>query len=239
MTRQKIFQKPTDTHLERLYYELGKIGARSVGRKSEWPYVIDRTETLLSLAAAWTRFDPRLMEILVQFGLTTWRRWLPQAIREDFSKIETPQTWGVVAGFIRAAAPSDMELHYFWDYVVRGLKPVADQYYFFELYSIGGNFSERVTRESLRQYRDWGFLGNERIIINPQTKEEIGDWRQPERVNILKRLFKKESQLAVADYLQEIQQSISRQQAIQDLRKLGARPSGSGRGGVWSLPKKL
>lgn len=221
-------------HLQRLYYELGKIGARSVGRKIKWPYSIEQVEVLLTLAADWTRFDPRLMEVLVQFGLRDWRAWKPQTIRESFCKMETPQTWGVVAGFIKTAAPNDTELHHFWNYVVCGLQPVADQYYFFELYSIGGDFAGRVTRESLRQYRDWGFFGNERIIINPQTKAEVGDWGQTERVNILKRLFKKEPRLKVSDYLREIGYTVSRQQAVQDLKKSGAHSSGRGRGGFWA-----
>lgn len=235
MSRETPFQKPTDSHLHRLYYELGKIGARAVGRKEKWPYRIEQAETLLALAADWTRHDPRLLEVLTQFCLTAWRAWRPQAIREAFPKMETPQTWGVVADFVRGAKPEDAETLYFWEYLVRGLNPLADQYYFFDLYTIGGEYAQRVTRESLQQFRDWGFFGNERVIINPQTKEEVGDWGQNERLNILRRLFRKTPSLKVADYLREIHHTVSRQQAIQDLRKLGAASIGRGRGGIWSL----
>lgn len=235
MNRESLFQKPTDSHLRRLYYELGKIGARSVGRKEKWPYRIEQPETLLALAADWTRHDPRLLEVMLQFALSGWQAWKPQEIREASKKMETPQTWGVIAGFVQAAKPEDMELGYFWEYVVRGLKPVADQYYFFDLYTIGGEFSRQATRESLQQFRDWGFFGKERIIIHPQTKEEVGHWGQNERLNILRRLFRKTPSLKVADYLREICHTVSRQQAIQDLRKVGGHATGSGRGSVWVL----
>lgn len=56
---------PTDQELERLYYELARIGAPSVGRRQPWKYAPRDLEQLVVLACEMLRFDPRLLSILL------------------------------------------------------------------------------------------------------------------------------------------------------------------------------
>lgn len=49
---------PTEDETERLYHELARIGAPSVGRPAEWPYRIESKEHLLALAGEMLRHDP-------------------------------------------------------------------------------------------------------------------------------------------------------------------------------------
>lgn len=224
---------PTPDHLSRIYYELGKIGARSVGEKKKWTYTPHSKEELFILGADWSRFDPRLLEILVQFGATYSDNLNPQRLRFLMKKMETPQTVGVISSFIQTAKPEDTELNLFWNYVTENLKPVEHQFYFRDIYSPAGRLSERAVRESLQEFKKWGFLGRERLRINPADGTTIGSMDSDSRLNVLKRLFAEQKEIQISDYLKAIGHSISRQQALLDLKRTNAIPKGKGRSAYW------
>lgn len=229
---------PTENHLSRLYYELEKIGARSVGLKKPWPYSFSAKEDLFVLAADLSRFDPRLLEVLVQFGLERWEDLNPQWLRSYSKKMAVPQTLGVIAAFAMTAATQergdpDREQNFFWDYITAGLSPVEPQFYFRDLYLPGSSMAERAVRESLQEFKQWGFFGRERVIVDPVTKKNVGTWDQESRLNILRRLFSKKKKITIAEYLEELHQTVSRQQALQDFKALGAKQEGGGRSTVW------
>lgn len=226
---------PTDAHLSRLYYELEKIGARSVGLKKPWSYSFSGKEELFVLAADLSRFDPRLLEVLVQLALKRWEDWNPQLLRKFSKKMETPQTLGVIAAFVETAVTQNQELHFFWDYVTAGLTPVKPQFYFRDLYLPGSSLAERSVKESLQEFKQWGFFGRERVIVDPPTKKTAGRWDQESRLNILRRLFSKKKKITIAEYLEELRHSISRQQALQDFKTLRAKSVGGGRSSAWKM----
>lgn len=226
---------PTQDHLSRLYYELEKIGARSVGLKKPWPYSFDGKEGLAALAADLSRFDPRLLEILVQYGITHWQDLNPLRLRNCLGKMAAPQTMGVVSSFILAARPRVEELSLFWNYVVSGLKPVEPQFYFRDLYLPGSMFAERAMKESLQEFRRWGFFGRERVVVDPATKKTVGTWDQQARLNILRRIFSRGKRVPISEYLEELRHTITRQQALLDIKKAGARSEGGGRSSFWRL----
>lgn len=231
------FTPPTSDHLSRLYYELEKIGARSVGEKKSWPYHITGKEELFCLAADWSRWDPRLLEILVQYEQEQWKDLIPQKIRAIMKKMRTPETIAVITSFVQSSSSDAEELMAFWNYVTEGLQPVEPQFYFFDLYTPGSSFAEQTTKESLTEFKKWGFLGKQRIITDSKTKQTTGTWDQASRFNILKRLFLKWEKLQISDYLEEIHHSISRQQALLDLKSFKAISKGEGRGAFWLPPK--
>lgn len=226
---------PTEKHLARLYFELGKIGARSVGKKNSWPYQVADKEALFALAAEWSRQDPRLLEIIVQYGLRHWQQLFGQRLRQEMHSMETPQTLCVVASFVQSAKPQDKECQIFWNYVTAGLQPVEPQFYFRDLYLPGSRLARRAALESLQEFKSWGFLGRERIIVDPATKRGVGHWDQDARLHVLRRLLGAKKKIQISDYLEEIKQTISRQQALLDLKALKAKPVGQGRSAGWEM----
>lgn len=226
---------PTEKHLARIYFELEKIGARAVGSKQPWPHRPPDKESLFALAAEWSRHDPRLLEILVQYGLVHWRELSGQRLRQEMAAMETPQTIGVIVSFIQSAAPQDRECRLFWEYVAEGLQPVEPQFYFRGLYLPGSRLAQRAALESVTEFKKWGFLGRERVIVDPSAKRAVGSWDQTARLNILKRLLETRKRIQISDYLEEIKQTISRQQALLDLKTLKAKPTGQGRSAGWRL----
>lgn len=234
---KRALTAPTLQHLARLYYELGKKGARAVGRKNPWPYQPSGIESLFALGADLSRFDPRLLELLVQWSLSQWKNFKPQQLRQEMKKMETPQTLGVIGAFAKTEKPEDKEMNLFWKYVLEELPPVEPQFYFRDLYLPESTLAQKAVRESLSEFRRWGFFGRQRVMVDPITKKTIGTWEQPERLNLLKRLFAQKKQIQISDYLEAVESSISRQQALLDLKALKAKPYGAGRSAGWRKTK--
>ncbi len=226
---------PSDKHLGRAYYELAQIGAQSGGAQSSWPYHPKNREELLALGAEMSRYDPRLLGILVEYFLNHWNDVVPQRLREWYPKMESPQTFGVIAEFVKEADASP-EILYFMNYLQDGLSPVASQLYFKNLYTPASPLSQRSAEESLAAYKKWGFLARERPTIDVYQKKTVGFMDKNSRVNLLKRLFKDKHEITLKDYLQALKHPLSRQQALLDLKAIAQlQKNGRGRGACWML----
>ena len=215
---------PSAEDLSRMYYELGQAGARAVGAKKAWAFKIKNLESLFVLAADWSRFDPRLLEILVEYAARHWADLNPLKLRESIKSMTTPQTIGVIAALVRCSLPADKEPHFFWDYVTAGLQPAATQYYFSNLYTLGSDLARRAAVESPQEFKRWGFLA---------IGHDVGSWDKSSRLNILNRLLDQKKKVQISDYLKALKDSISRQQALLDLQAAGAMQCGRGRGAYW------
>ncbi len=226
-------QIPTHQHLERAYYELQKIGARAVGHRSAWSYHPKTNEELLALCAEMSRFDPRLFGILVDYLAQNWKRVNPLLLRQAMQKFETPQAWGVMGEMISSLQPSS-ETVYFFEYVTRNLAPVSPQLYFINYYLPGSHLMQKAALEPLEEFFKWGFLARERPVIHGEKRISAGYWGNYARTNILKRLLTQNQDITLGSYLQALDHTISRQQALNDLKNFpGLKLKGKGRGGMW------
>ena len=220
---------PDEKTLSRLYYELAKLGANSSGAKEPWPYRLSSQEELLALAADLSRYDPRLLGILVEYFHKHWKELRPQILRDCYPRMAAPQTLAVIAEFAKHADPGP-ESRYFMEYLQRGLKPVPAQLYFRDLYSPGSALSKRSIEESLAEYKKWGFLSRESPTIDVFRKRSAGTLDAASRRNILRKLFASKKELQLADYLKALPHPVTRQQALLDLKEI-AKLRGSGRRG--------
>ncbi len=226
---------PSEKHLSRMYYELSQQGAHCSGEKFPWPYSLKDPEEIFTLGAEMSRYDPRLLGILVEHLCHSWEIFSPQKIRSFYPKMKTPQTVAVIAEFGKSAS-EDSEARYFMDYLQRGLKPVPTQLYFKNIYRPGGKLSERAMESSLTQYKKWGFLAREFPTLDVFKKKVIGQMDQDSRLNILRRLLKENESIQLKDYLLAIRHSVTRQQALKDLKSAATLSKKShGRGACWSL----
>ena len=224
---------PSPKHLSRMYFELSREGASSSGERYPWPYPAKDLEHKLVLAAEMSRYDPRLLGILVEFFLKNWEKIRPQKIRELYPQMETPQTIAVITEFARRATREN-EIRYFLEYLQRGLKPAPFQWYFKNLYSPGGKLGQEAAEKSLAEYKRWGFLAREAPTVDVYRKKTVGRLDRDSRLNQLRELFAEKSALSLRDYLNALSHSISRQQALQDLKALARKKAGTqGRGARW------
>jgi len=220
-----------------MYYELAQEGASCSGEKYSWPYRLKSREEKLILAADMTRWDPRLLGILIEFLLKNWERLQPQILRQYYSQMKTPQTMAVVAEFCRAAT-AKKEIQYYCEYLQKGLRKVPDQFYFKGHYAPGGKLGQAAADKSIKEYKKWGFMARETPTIDVYSKKTVGRVDAAGRLNLLRDLFKTNSELSLGDYLRALKNGISRQQALADLKKIAQLKKGTqGRGARWTLKK--
>ncbi len=87
---------------------------------------------------------------------------------------------------------------------------------------------------NLKPYNDWGFVGRERPIVDPVTKRAVGRLDAATRRRVAQSLAERPRGFSLADYLHAIDHSVSRQQALADLRATkGVQSYGHGRGARW------
>lgn len=225
---------PTLSDLERLYYELATRGAPAVGRRRAWPYAPRTTEELLGLAGEMLRFDARMLSILVQFLLAHWESLNPSRVRQVMARMRWPQALCVALAFAKQAA-TEREFLLWADYVSKDwprIRP-AEQF-FFDAPKAGTRMAKRRLGHNLKPYNDWGFVGRERPVVDPVTKRTVGRLDAPTRRRVAQSLAQRPDGFSLADYLHAIDYSVSRQQALADLRSLkGVQSSGHGRGARW------
>lgn len=230
-----MFQIPTIKHLSRMYFELARIGANSAGEKVPWPYdsALKSKEKLLAFASDMSRFDPRLFEILVVFFLNHWSEINPTLLRNCYKEMKWPETVAVICEFLRSVSKDD-ELTYFADYLSTGLRPSSTQFYFHDLYSPGGKLAQIAAEEGIAEFKKWGFLSAIRPVIDTKDRKTAGQLDTVSRKNILKRLLTEKPVIGLKDYLKAVHFTITRQQALLDLKTSGlAISTGKGRSAKW------
>lgn len=226
---------PTDDHLSRMYYELSIIGAEGVGEKKRWPYDPRSKEELVALALDMSRFDPRLFGIVVKYFIDRWADLNPLKLRSYYSKMEKPETVGVVCEFFSEVVTDPEALH-FSSYLTSGLKPAEPQFYFHNAYAPAGELARRAVEEGLFEFKKWGFFACERPVIDRAGKKTVGSFDGSSRMNILKELAESNDEIGIGNYLSAVHHSISRQQALLDIKAAGLVPNGKkGRGAKWKL----
>jgi len=180
------------------------------------------------------RFDARLLSILVQYVVDHFSELDPQRLRTALKAVSTPQALLVVLEFAKEAS-RESELAYFVNYVGAGFNKLRPQAQYFIDSGVPGNrTSQRRLGRNLRAFARWGFIGSERPTANAFTKQTVGRYDARTRAVILNDLLKANPSVSLAEYLNAVDESISRQQALQDLKRhKGLKVRGSGRGARW------
>jgi hypothetical protein len=233
VTRPLLLHAPTISELSRLYHELAQLGATSVGERTDWPYAPENAEELLVLAAEMMRYDARLLDVLVQWLCADYRRFNPLRVRQEMRKMRWPQSLLVALEFAKLAS-SDQELHLFADYLSQGWSRIDPaERFFLETERPGTRRAARSLGRNLAPYARWGFLGQDRPVVDPVSKRTVGRYDSSTRRRILNDLLERNGELTMADYLSALDYSITRQQARKDFQTHDLRASGHGPGAVW------
>lgn len=227
---------PTPSELERLYYELEKIGAPSVGRASPWPYAPESAEELVGLACEMLRYDPRLLSILLQLFVERWDTFDPLSLRRSIKRMRWPQALLVVLEFARNAR-SDPELRHFADYLAAGFSRVSPaERFFLDMERPASRTARRKAGKNLKAYARWGFIGTERPTASVTDKRLVGTYDKDTRATVRRALAERRGTFSLREYLDALDDAVSRQQAYQDLK---GDPDfvveGHGRGARWTL----
>lgn len=230
-----LLRPPRVSDLERMYFELASRGAPAVGKKSSWPYRNLSDEALFCLGADMMRYDARLLTILVQYISREFRALNPLRIREQMRRMRSPQALCVVAEFAKAAIP-DPELHHYCDYLVAGVPKLEPaERLFLDVERVGGPLAAHKFGRNLREYVRWGFIGTERPTLDQGTRKLGGTYDVETRRRLLRETLQAVPGAGLAHLVHAVDSTVSRQQMLSDLKQIGARSTGHGRGAKWRL----
>jgi hypothetical protein len=204
----------------RLYWELSRRGAFCNGEKYDWKYKRLHEEELLTLAVLQARYDPRLAAILVDFLRSEGARFHPVRLKETLRKREALPVMAALGEFVLETSPP-LPVREMMRFLITGASPVPIQLFYRGLYPIGGKKMEEAASKPLWGFKKWGFLAADPPLLKerlPAKRPYLFD--QASRLQILRELTRKKSRFRLRDYLQEIGFSVSRQQALKDLRAI-------------------
>jgi hypothetical protein len=212
----RLARPPDEATLARLYYELGRLGARTVGRHTEWQYGSPSAEELVVLASQAARYDPRALWILVELVTNNLTALNPVKLRAALRNSRWPAALGVVFEFARRVT-QDPELDNFHRFVMRGSPRAQGEQFFLSTHSFAGAMARRDAEESLAEYKRWGFLSREEPFAKELGTRAHGTLARQERLNLLRRLVERLGSISLADYRDALGHKASSRQASRDL----------------------
>lgn len=219
-----------------LYSRLAFLGARAFTTRSNQMWKTLSDEEMLAVAAQQSRFDYRLLYILVALMAEHFRSFHPFRLREAATEIRDPAVWGVVFEYARKLCP-DVDLLAFSEIVLRNIPASPEQMFFNSLRTPRPEAMMLVMQRTPDEFRKWGFFCEETPILkelepirSPKTFSKVS------RKKILQRLFFDKGEIRMSDYLSAIDHAVSRQQAYKDLVGFrGVRAISDRRGRRYSL----
>jgi len=225
---------PRPRELERLYFELARYGAPGLGSRQPWPYSPRGLEDLVVLAGEMLRYDARLLGLLFRLMMDRWTDLNPLRLRTKMALMRWPQALLVVIEFIKLARP-DPELRYLSDYLAAGWSRVEPAERFFIDGEVPGSRTAlRRLGRNLAPYARWGLIGTERPVADLATRRSLGRYDAGTRRRILLELAERRKEFTLAEYLDALDHTVSRQQALKDLRRQpDLELAGRGRGATW------
>ncbi len=212
----RLEHAPDPRTLTRLYHELGRLGARTIGERTGWEYGNPSREELVVLASQVARHDPRTLWILVELLATRYATLHPVALRSALRESRWPAALGVAFEFARRVS-KDPELEGFARFVMRGVPRARGEQFFVSTNSFAGALARRDAEESLAEYKRWGFLAREEPVAKELSTTAHGTLGRRERMNLLRRLVERLGAISLSDYLEALGNKASPRQASRDL----------------------
>lgn len=217
----------------RLYWELGRRGAYCDGEPGPWAYKKIGEEELYVLAILQSHYDPRLMAILVDYFRSP-RSLDPIRFKRLLREHQSLSSSSVIGEFVLSQPVSD-EVKDFFQFLAAGVRPVPTQLYYRGIYPLAGAKMGEAVGRPLWAFKKWGYLAAD----SPFLKDRIVGKRTflfdlPSRLEILRDFSRGRERFLLRDYLREIGFSVSRQQALKDLKVAQwIQKRGSGKGGYY------
>lgn len=167
----------------------------------------------------WSRFDPRLGEVLVSFLREHWMTYNPIQLREVNLKTNKPQVFLVILEHVEHDHVGNQNIFkHFKGIIEEGMGEAPYQSYTIGIYSPGGRTLFEQARRPHPFFKKWGFYESD-PFYNKAEGKKIGTLLDREtRKNILRALLREQSSITVNDYLAACRFAVDRRQAERDLK---------------------
>jgi hypothetical protein len=171
------------------------------------------------LYAQWSRFDPRLGEILVQYLTQNWQQLNPMVLRQKNQNAPCPQALAVIFEHVKHNKLQEAQIfHHFFHLCVDGIKPAPYQSYTIGLFQPGGM---QLFLRALRPhpfYSKWGFYESTPLYTKWAQVPQRTFLDRATRKRILREILKTKKQIKASDYIEACHYAIHPRQAERDLR---------------------
>lgn len=174
----------------------------------------------LALWSQWTRLDPRLAEILVDWMERNWRTLPPALLHEALLRQPWPQVFGVLLEHTAVRLKNSQvrkQFHLWYQCTMLDVEPSSGGQFYIGLRKFSGQEMRKDSELSLRAYLKWGYLGRD-LIQNKSSKQVRTLIPRKSRLGVLEEMMRTHSRFQVKDYLEVLEGKIHPRQAERDLR---------------------
>lgn len=190
---------------------------------------------------SWCRMDPRLGEILIIYLRDHWSEWNATELSTLVAKLPWPWVFGVLCSHVELILnKSDLKTFRLWrDCALSKIeKNMEYSVFFIGVYSFAGKQMKSEVIESLSLYSRWGYYGQTPMIPLRSSEKEVDKTliSKHQRKAKLLELFQMKRRISVSDYLEFLDQKVSKRIGENDL-KTWARKSGNTKGTTYTLGK--
>lgn len=191
----------------------------------------------IALYTQWSRFDPRLSELLVIHFAKHWRKINPIFFRQSILHYPWASVIGVFFLFVRQMVKQenspDLDLYDGWSKLITtGFKRASGEQFFMGLRKIADEQMLHDVQFSIKPYISWGYYSRENLI----PKSGSGHLNADTRKNMLLHLANTSKRITTSDYLKAIGNCISRRQAQRELLSSSfLNPSGKTKGKTFTV----
>lgn len=173
----------------------------------------------LVLCAEWSRIDPRLGEVLIEYLSKNWQSYNPLEINNKLNLSPWPQCMGVIVDHIKLTFKKSQNKQLFntWSAcVLAGVTPTSYQAYFIGLYKFAGPLQVKQSINPLKVYSCWGFYSSH-LMFNKNPNVKKTTLSKKNRLQLLKQFVKQNKKITVNSYIEFLNFAITRRQAQRDL----------------------
>ena len=177
------------------------------------------------LWSQWTRLDPRLGEILIEYLSKFWQKHNPVEINQQLKQKVWPAVFGVLLEQVPFYCSQylknrkwDKKLFFHWSKcAMTHISPAKNEQFFIGLYKAGGQLVKEECFYAIKPYRQWGYFSKD-LLINKALPPKKTLISVSQRKAIINELLKSHKRITIRDYLEKINFQIHRRQAQRDLK---------------------
>ncbi len=177
-------------------------------------------ESEIALWSQWSRFDPRLAEILTGWLARSWKSLSPLLLRQELIKRPWPAAFGVILDqATHGIASEDKSVYSSWMNLVMVDIPLGlNEQFFIGIRSFGKGLMLRDVTHSTRSYLRWGYFGYEILLNKSKNLKNRTQMNSKMRKLLLDELILKQERITVNSYIEALDGNVSRRQAERDLK---------------------
>jgi hypothetical protein len=166
----------------------------------------------------WSRWEPRLAEVLVQHIFNNWQSWNPMAINEILKLQEVPQSFLVLSEHLALMVVGPQrKIYKLWmSCLSHAIEPVSYQAFYF-VNKFAGTRLRRESEQNLKPFSRWGFYCSY-LMLNKENQRPRTTMTKASRNLILQDLIQEKNIFSVQDYIDRLNHKIHHRQAERDLK---------------------